>query len=296
MITPVLTGRRPGAEAAPPPPVLTPAVPCFPAAAGPGPRVAVISTVHNEEDLIVAFLEHYFGLGVDLVWLLANDCTDRTLELARRHPNIVVSDLDSGGRLDCAVRRDALERCRAACAGRYDWVLPVDADEFVVPKDGGLKGTLRRHAGQAVLGTEGFDVVQGAGEPAFDPALPPLAQRRFGLASVDYSKPVVLRPEARVRLGVGLHCLEGPMPRPAVCPFHLFHLAAFDEGLFLKRRRRMTARQGEANVRHGYSVQHTNQSEDDLRRRWRALQDDPRLQALPGLPQAVAAARPVTPP
>ena len=36
--------------------------------------VAVVSTVHNEEALIVPFLEHYFSQGVQKVILLANDC------------------------------------------------------------------------------------------------------------------------------------------------------------------------------------------------------------------------------
>ena len=150
------------------------------AAAPPGPpRVAVVSTVHNEEDLIVAFLEHYFGLGAGAIVLLANDCTDRTLELAARFPAASVERLDSGGELDCALRRDALDARRRSLAGRFDWVLLVDADEFLVPKEGGLKETLLRHAGRAVLGSEGWDVVQRPGEPPYDPARPLLRQRRW---------------------------------------------------------------------------------------------------------------------
>jgi glycosyltransferase involved in cell wall biosynthesis/predicted Zn-dependent protease len=244
-------------------------------------RVAVICGVHNEEDLIVPFLEHYFGLGADAVWLLNNDSTDRTLERARRYPGVTVTDLDSDGQLDDLLRRDALERARAACIGRYDFVILVDADEFVVPKRGGLKDTLARHRDQPALGTEGYDVIQRPGEPAYDPAAPLLGQRRWGVPNPTYGKPVVLRPDSPVRLAVGQHFLEGPRPYPPVCPFYLLHFAGFDEGLFLKRRRQMTARQGDRNIRAGYSVQHTSQTEDDLRRRWRELQAHPRQTLLP---------------
>jgi hypothetical protein len=96
-----------------------------------------------------------------------------------------------------------------------------------------------------------------------------------------YGKPVVLRPTAQVRLDVGLHRLQGPQPYPPLCPFLLLHLAAFDEQLFLKRRRQMTARQGGRNVAGGYSVQHTRQSEEDLHRRWREFQNNPLARLLP---------------
>ena len=243
--------------------------------------MAVVSTIHNEEDLIAPFLEHYFGMGVGAVVLLANDCTDRTLERTARYSGVEVEPLDSGGELDCALRRDALDARRRALAGRFDWVLLVDADEFLVPKEGGLQETLLRHDGRDVLGSEGWDVVQGPDEPPFDPSAALLPQRRWGLPNRAYDKPAVLRPGADRRPAVGLHYLEGPEPHPAEAPFYLMHLAHFDEGVFLKRRRQMTARQGLRNIQRGYSAEHTAQTEADIRRRWRALRQGPRLAPLP---------------
>ncbi len=231
----------------------------------------VVSMVHNEEDLIAPFLDHYFGLAADAIWLLENECTDKTLQHARRYPGVTVTPLASGREQDCALQRDALERSRAACAGRYDWVLLVDADEFLVPRSGSLKD----------LGSEGYDVVHHPGEPPFDPSAPPLCQRRWGIPNPIYGKPVVMRPTAPVRLGVGLHHLEGPVQYPPLRPFFLLHLAAFDEAIFLKRRRQMTARQGARNIARGYSVQHIGQTEGDLRRRWGEFQTNPALRLLP---------------
>ncbi|HVS38638.1 MAG TPA: glycosyltransferase [Gemmataceae bacterium] len=244
-------------------------------------RVAVISTVHNEEVLIVPFLEHYLGLGADAVILLANDCTDRTLEFAARYPAVSVEGLDSGGELDCAVRRDALDARRCSLAGRFDWVLLVDADEFLVPKQGGLKETLRRYADRKVLGSEGWTVVQRPDDPSYDPAAPLLPQRRWGKPDPAYGKPIIVRPEAACRPVVGLHYLEGAEPRPPDVPFFLLHLSHFDEAVFLKRRLQMTARQGLHNIQSGYSIQHTARTEADLRREWRAVQEDPGLAPLP---------------
>jgi glycosyltransferase involved in cell wall biosynthesis/Flp pilus assembly protein TadD len=245
------------------------------------PRVAVISTIHNEEDLILPFLEHYFGLGADAVLLLDNDCTDRTLEMASHFANVTTTRLNTNGVLDCELRRDALEGCRAECAGRFDFVILADADEFLVPKEEGLKETLARHSNESALGTEGYEVIQRPDDHPYDPALPVLRQRRWGVPNPLYNKPIVLRPSCPARLAVGLHVLEGPNPYPPISPFYLFHLASFDERLFLKRRLKMTARQGNRNIEQSYSVQHTDQTEPHLRKRFQAMQNDQRATLLP---------------
>jgi hypothetical protein len=243
--------------------------------------VVVISIVHNEEDLIVPLLEHYFALRVDAVWLLDNDCTDATLDRARNFSAVTVTSLDTDGQLDDLLRRDAFERCRAACAGRFDWVVLVDADEFLVPREGEFKATLARYPDRDVLGSEGYDVVQGPGEAAFNPSAAPLAQRRWGIPNSAYGKPVVLRPGAAVRLAVGHHYLEGLPPYPRACPFLLFHLAGFDEAIFLKRRRQMVSRQGARNAARGFGLQYRGVTEDDLRRQWSELRGNPSVRRLP---------------
>jgi hypothetical protein len=98
---------------------------------------------------------------------------------------------------------------------------------------------------------------------------------------------VVLRPSGPERLAPGQHYLLGDQPWPAVRPFWLLHFAACDERLFFKRRLRMTARQGLRNIQKGYSSEHTAQTEADVRRRWRTLQEDPRLAPLPAGRDAV---------
>jgi hypothetical protein len=243
--------------------------------------VAVVCIMHNEEDLVVPFLEHYFGLGVNAVHLVTNDCTDGTVRKARRYPGVVLTDLDSSGQLDDALRNETFQRQREACTGRYEWVVLVDADEFLVPRRGTLQETLARHSGHEVLGSEGYDVIQRPGEPPYDPALPPLAQRRWGVQNRVYNKPAVLRPEGPSRLAPGQHFLLGPRPYPEVSPFYLLHLAGFDEAIFFKRRLQMTTRQGARNIRQGYGVEHTSQTEADVRQRWLALQTHPAQRLLP---------------
>jgi hypothetical protein len=43
----------------------------------------------------------------------------------------------------------------------------------------------------------------------------------------------------------------------------------------------MTARQGLKNIQKGLSAEHTAQTEADIKRRWKAMQGNPRLAPLP---------------
>jgi hypothetical protein len=255
-------------------------------------RVAVITVVHNEEDLILPFLDHYRSQGVDTVFVIDNESTDRTVDFARQVPNVVLSKLETGGSGDELVRYSAFNRSRAACIGQYDYVILVDADEFLVPKEGWLKDTLAQYPDHDVFGSTGFEVVLGPNEGPYDPSRPILGQRGWGVLNPEKDKPIVLRPEAPVRLAIGMARIDGPVRLPPVAPFWLYHFAGCDERLYFKRRRRNISRQGERNRRLGLLPQYTNCTDADLQRRWFGLSNHPQRHPLPTAePARVEAAR-----
>jgi hypothetical protein len=253
----------------------------LPPATGRPLRVAVITIVHNEEDLILPFLDHYRALGADTFFVIDNESNDRTADFARQIPNVVLSKLESGGTGDELMRYSAFNRTRASCIGQYDYVLLVDTDEFVVPKEGTLKDTLAKYPDLGVLACTGFEVVPGPGEGPYDPARPLLQQRGWGVLYPEKDKPIVLRPEAPVRLSIGMTRIDGPIRQQVVAPFWLYHFASCDERLYFKRKRRMVARQGERNRRLGLLPQYTNCTDMDLQRRWYTLSNHPQRHPLP---------------
>lgn len=104
-------------------------------------NVVAISTVKNEADIIEAMVRHNLAF-VDRMVVLDNGSTDSTLDILHRLekerlPLDVVVDRSLGKfqsrRMTWLMREHAVRRCRA------DWVLPLDADEFVsLPEDGQL--------------------------------------------------------------------------------------------------------------------------------------------------------------
>jgi glycosyltransferase involved in cell wall biosynthesis len=196
-------------------------------------RLVAVSIVKNEADIIEAFVRHTRTL-VDHHLIFDHDSTDGTREIlaALVREGLPVSLFTDGalGNLQQA-RSNALTR-RAVGEFEADWVLPLDADEFLVAPD--------RTALEAALGDPG----------ATAPATLPLAnyypteqddasvsspvlrlQHRASLANSSRKVivPRALAADAGVVAGKGSHVLyrgEAALPdRPLPAGFHLAHFA-----------------------------------------------------------------------
>ena len=113
-------------------------------------RIVAILAAYNEERFIAACLDHLIAQGVE-VYLLNNDSTDQTVEIASRYLNrglITIERLPRENVFDLhtqmARKEDLAKEIEA------DWFMHVDADEFHVPPAGDLE-TGARGCGPAGL-------------------------------------------------------------------------------------------------------------------------------------------------
>jgi glycosyltransferase involved in cell wall biosynthesis len=239
-------------------------------------RIATITPVWNERELLPHFLAHY-GPRVDTIFILDNESDDGSVELARSLPNAVVSSFSSGGEYRDSIKHQAVESKRAECAG-YDHVLVVDADEFVVPKDGRrIADVLADLADvrQDFVWTHGFEMFAAPDDPPYDPSVPLLRQRRHGFESEKYSKAAILRSTAAVVFEPGFHKIKD-VCKPSLddlrrSPFFLLHYAGLDEAFFVKRSLSRTARMSAENVERGWAVEYLGGTEASFRERFRFL-------------------------
>lgn len=204
-------------------------------------RIATITPVFNEEDMIKQFLDHY-AWQMDTVFLLDNESTDGTLRIAAKYPNVKISSFSTGQTFKDVTHNAEMEKVRAACVGKFDFVLFVDADEFVHPKAGGaVRDQLVRMGPADILPTDGFNMFPGPEEKKYDPAIPLILQRRWGYFSAHYSKPIIVRPEAQVEYGPGRHWVLKTPERTEIffqrpTPFFMLHYVGIDEEIWVKRR------------------------------------------------------------
>lgn len=103
--------------------------------------IAAIAAVKNEEDIIEANIRHLFANGIDLIRISEGMSTDGTMD--------ILSDLkrhDFKGHLEVLRDRSPIFFQKAVMnqllgdvrRRDYEWVIPFDADEFVVTHTGRL--------------------------------------------------------------------------------------------------------------------------------------------------------------
>lgn len=93
-------------------------------------RVVVLVPAHNEADQIAATIESLLGQTrkPDLVVVVADNCTDDTVEIARRYPVTVMETVDNSHRKSGAMNQGWARYCRY-----WDYVLTMDADTTLQP-------------------------------------------------------------------------------------------------------------------------------------------------------------------
>ncbi|KPP91289.1 MAG: Glycosyl transferase family 2 [Rhodobacteraceae bacterium HLUCCA08] len=102
------------------------------------PRIVLVSTMKNEGPYLLEWLAYHRAIGIEEFCLFSNDCTDGTNLMLNRLDQLgVVRHYDNplGPRMD--PQRAAYSRAgRMDWVRSADWVLIVDADEFLNVKVG----------------------------------------------------------------------------------------------------------------------------------------------------------------
>lgn len=193
-------------------------------------RICALTMVRNDEFFLRKWVAYYGAeLGMENLYVFL-DGKDQPLPDWCPGVNVTACEKIPGQVVEAEKGRlKFLSEQAAVLLGRYDAVIGVDADEFVVPdpKCGmGLAEFISRIEGRTSVSGLGIDVGQHLGsETEVDASRPFLSQRRYGLLGTRYTKPsVIFRP---VMWGSGFHRIKGHN-------FHiekdlyLFHFGYFD--------------------------------------------------------------------
>jgi len=225
-------------------------------------KLAAIVAVFNENDFLDQFLMHYHN-EVDQIFVLDNESFPvpaeeivgaYTLDCLGACPKIDVRFFSTGGKFDTAKKQDELMKVKRECVGKFDYVMILDCDEFVVPKGGGrIKDKL---GNEDVYATQGWNMYCYPGDPAYDPLIPLTQQRKRGVENRHYAKPIIVKPEFRADYSPGCHYIHGldQVSPPDQALFNLLHYRGYDENVFVRRSMERTKRVEALNPVDGASV------------------------------------------
>lgn len=232
-------------------------------------RLAVVCAIYNEAFLLGQFL-NYYSRQVDKIFLIDNESTDGSPRFAARHPKVELSSYSSGGQFDDAALYEAKVTQKNRCLGKFDYVLIVDCDEFVVPKNGGsIKQAIAGLVPAGAYSTHGFNMWKQPQEAPYDSSVPLFKQRQWGVESPAYSKPIIVAPGFPGSYCMGFHYFENLQdPRfkdMGGAAFYLLHYRGIEEEIFVKRCMGIASRISNRTISSGYSSQYHHKKESDFR-------------------------------
>src|SRR3990172_3508243 len=132
-------------------------------------KLAVITSVYNESDFLYQFLRHYTDQA-DTIFVLDNESTDGSTSMCHNFPNVELSTYATGGKFDDKKKHQTVLEKGKACAGSYDYLIYIDSDEFIVPKQGSsIRETIEKSGRQGIYGTDGLNIYEYPGDKPYDP-------------------------------------------------------------------------------------------------------------------------------
>ena len=241
--------------------------------------VEVITTWYNESFLAPFFLRHY--AWADKITLLYDrDTTDDSLRIAQSFPNVAVKPFRFPDMLDEGIKQIQLND--AYQNSECDWVVLVDADEFVFFMAEGepcadIRPVLETTTDTAFM-VNFYTVFRHRTDAALNPDLPVVPQRRHGHKGE--GKPCIARTGLGIKWKIGCHCLADPLPEKLVVQLDIFgcaHWTMADTFCFKRRLRDRKERQSRRNIERGMDCHNHSVTIQDLKAILQTHLDDPRV-------------------
>ena len=228
------------------------------------PVVHLYAPCRNEQRILPYFMAHY-GPFVDRFFIYDNMSTDATRALLAGHPNVEIVSLDTGGQFAHVERERMKNHAWKASAGKADFVLVCDVDEFLYhPHLDVLLALMKRH-GYTLLRPHGY---QMACEklPDYD-GTPITARVTAGMdVASHYSKTILFDPNRvkEIHFSQGCHCSR---PEGHIKTFHsnhakLLHYKYVDRDEILRKTRTYRAIVSPESLAKGYGRHYLRSDEE----------------------------------
>lgn len=201
-------------------------------------RIAVITMARNDEFFLNRWIDYYgVQIGEENLYIYL-DGEDQSIPVHAKKANVIHQKRVAEHVVKAEKRRLGFlsEVANQLLHDRYDMVIGVDADEFLVvdPKMGkSLAEYLSSVKCNSSISGLGMDVGQNLNtEMTLDPNLPFLSQRKFAFLSPRYTKPsVITKP---VSWGSGFHRIKGKNFK-IDSHLYLFHFGSVDYEMIQQR-------------------------------------------------------------
>lgn len=227
--------------------------------------VDVYATMHNEAPLVPYWLRHYERLA-DRIFVWEDQSTDGTRALLRAHPKVTLRPVQTHGIDDEAWVVGQWDTYRTLSRGLADWVLVVDADEFIYHP--ALLTRLAQHAqdGAQILKLDGYHMMSDH--------FPTTAGQIYEEVTTGVRdffwchKPCVFSPAVDLQFAPGRHHLKHASAPVVETDIKLLHFRFLGEDYCRARSARNMARMSARNIKRKFHKPNRPDSQNPYSLHW----------------------------
>ena len=243
------------------------------------PNIEVLTMWYNEAFLAPFFLNHY-SFADHIRVLVDIDTIDDTRSIIERCPNATIEDMVFPDGFDNDIAVEALNRCYKK--SKADWVIAVDADEFVLTPN--LHEFLKDRTEDVFL-VRLYEVYRNFMDCDLDISLPIAEQRRHGTPNAvggqnkSGTKPIVVHAGRNIRWMPGQHRIWNRHKLVTANDILLgsHWIFADNSRPFIERRLRGRIRQSKNNILKGHSCHYNDVTEDKIIKQLEQHMNDERV-------------------
>lgn len=201
--------------------------------------IHLYSVMKNEEPLLPYFLRHY-STFVDKIFIFDDRSIDKTVEIAKTNPKVVLLDYEYEGGLVVEAQQECVENAyKKYSRGVADWVICVDGDEFLYHDD--IISVLREERDKSTK------IIKATGASMISKTFPKTEGQIYeelfmGIRDRLYDKKVIFSPEIDVVFERGKH--DTRMPKGIYAQrvgIHMLHYRYISKGYIVNRLRNSPA-------------------------------------------------------
>ncbi|OGL35663.1 hypothetical protein A3F38_02465 [Candidatus Saccharibacteria bacterium RIFCSPHIGHO2_12_FULL_48_21] len=174
--------------------------------------IHIYSIVRDEEQILPYFLKHYSTFA-NKIFILDDRSVDRTVEIARTNDKVQLLDFSQyhGGLHEPEHSRAFIESYKKYSRGSADWVMCVDADEFIYHYDIRWLLGQKQQEGQRILKANGITMFSEH-YPATNGQI--YEECDTGIRDRLYDKKVIFDPSIDILFDTGRHETLTPQGKP----------------------------------------------------------------------------------
>jgi len=217
-------------------------------------KIACYALAYNEEIILPHFIDHYKKF-CDKIVIYDNMSTDNTKQIALDSGCEVISWEAPGGGFNDQCHLDIKSNCYKKDRLDYDWVITVDADEFITHKKG--EEFFIKCLEDYITSGIKLPKVTGYNMFSWDHDLSqPLTAIKEAVPSLSYSKSVIFNPSLDLSWEAGCHVCHIPNDSDDE-QLVLKHYKFINYDYVITRSRLLESRLSEENKKKGYSTHNT---------------------------------------